>query len=305
MAFFKQFIVVILSFLLAVSLLLLPLCIAVYSTILNEKTITSLLEELDYTEIIDNAIEQTLFENLPDKIHAESLAIFKKEISKVSRENAVHVFHDFYRYINNASNNFNPVIDLGELKQSIKIEFQNSLKKSVNAEYYNKNNKNIDQEFEEFWKNISAQIPNTINIMELMKNNEIDNLLPEIKKGIKIFKIIQTCLIIYLIISMITIGLLKARLKLIFLCFSKILTTTGVLVGIFFLLYLVLYKFNSISLNQFSLQGIPADKIFILIKKFFHPWFIFTIIYLVAGIGMQITGNILKTESIQPGTNEL
>ena len=182
MNFLKGLILSFLSFLLFLSLSLFGLTLTLNNTILNPDFVTSELDSLDIGLLAEELISEQV--PLDGEFMIEYLDDAIADLEPWIKEQANAVIEPAYDYFLGNSQSFSVVIPLETMKESLKDSLKEAILQSPPPELAGLSPAEIEQYFDEFYQELSQQIPSTFEFSLSSLSPEVLATLEQVRQGV-------------------------------------------------------------------------------------------------------------------------
>lgn len=195
--------------------------LVINTTILDSDFMLTTLSSFDFSPLLEEVIKNQIEGDIPRGIR-EELSI---KIKGLLEKRLKSVVEPFYDYILGKSEDLKVIISIKSLKEELKpilLEFLLNSQPKENHQY-------IKKEFDNYWKEFSSELPDNLDIGQLLKTNEAYETIENVKEVISIFRQITNILIASSIILGILIILVQRNLKNLLIIFGVIFSLLGLL----------------------------------------------------------------------------
>lgn len=166
----KGFALAILGIILFISLSLLGLAIALNATVMNPDFIIKEMNKLDVTSLVKEQAQNFIpAAPIPPEYRGTAVAVLDKAITtlepwvKQQVNTAIYSFYDYFKGINPT---FSITINTQEIKQPLHDIIRDAFLKSPPKEFSGVPQAMLEQQFEQFWSQYTAGIPQTYTVTE-------------------------------------------------------------------------------------------------------------------------------------------
>jgi hypothetical protein len=209
-----------LSFLLFVSLVGFGLAFTVNRTVLNPYFIVSRLDTLDASSLMAEALKEGVPEEVMAMVPAglidEVLDDVLSELEPWLKEQIAGAVYTVYDYLWGRSQNLSLAVDVAPLKEEVRDKLRQALLTSPPAGLEMIPPAELGRLFDEFYEQISGEIPSTLEINESTLNELIPDIMPALiraRRYVGYFQIIYWALIISTALFIMGIILLERRVR--------------------------------------------------------------------------------------------
>lgn len=287
MKFLKGLALSLLNFLLFLSLSTFGLVLTLNYTILNPDFVVSQIDRLDVAPLIKEQIQipseaQFMTEAIDDTI--ADLEPWMKEQINAS-------IYSGYDYFMGRSQGLSIVIYLEPVKESLRNNLREAFLQSPPPELAALPPAQIEQIFNQFYEQISKQIPTTFEFNESLLPPEVMATLEQVRQGFGYFQLGYQALIGFIVLVILGIILLNRQVR----SATRGIGTTFLVIGAFGLIEIFLT--TRFAWPQMAQLGIPSPLqtwIPQLLSDFLAPLQMFSIGLLAAGVVLLIVSFVYK-----------
>ena len=209
-----------LSFLLFVSLSGFGLAFTVSRTVLNPDFIISRLDKLELAPLVYDLLLAQVPEEVtaivPAELIEEALDSVLVDLEPWLREEAAKAIYTGYDYLLGRSQNLSLVVDVEPVKEAVRDKMRQTLLESPPAGLEMIPPDQLGRLFDQFYEQISEQIPTTLEVNESTLNElspDIMPLLAQVRRYIGYFRIVYWALIVSSALFIMGIILLDRRVR--------------------------------------------------------------------------------------------
>jgi len=298
MKFLKGLALGLLGFLLFLSLVVFGLALTINQTILNPDFVVSEVNKLDISSLAGEFIsEQIPSGQIPqgEQLMTEVLDDTIADLEPWIKEQVTDVVHSGYDYLLGESQSLSLVISTEPLKESLKDNLRSTFNQLIPPELAGAPPEMIDAYFNQFYEQLSQQIPPTFDISQEMIGPEAMTTLEQVRQYISYFQIGYKALIAFILVLIAGIILIHRQVK----------GATRQL-GITFLVYgvpgyggiLAAKHFAGAQLAQFITQpGLPTSLqawLLQFVDDLVAPLEMYSLGILIAGVALLIVSFVYK-----------
>lgn len=273
--------------------------LVINTTILDSDFMLTTLSSFDFSPLLEEVMKDQIKGDIPKEI-MEELSIKIKGLLEKRLKSVIEAFYD---YLLGKSGDIKVIISIKSLKEELKPMLLEFLLESQPKE----NHRYIKKEFDKYWKEFSSELPDNLDIGQLLKTNKAYETIENVKEVISIFRQIMNILIAVSIILGLLIILVQRNLKNLLIIFGVIFSLLGLLfipAGLYSnytgLFERFAHEINGNEIPQFAY--IAAETFF---KALAGKVQVFGISYLAAGasciVGAVIVGRSEKEKSQKNG----
>ncbi|MFC1992802.1 hypothetical protein ACFLV3_03215 [Chloroflexota bacterium] len=277
-----------LGFLLFVSLSTLGLAITLNQTILNPDFVAAEIDKLDASSLIKDMIQ------LPPDAQFMAGTIDKTidELEPWIKDQVNANVYSGYDYLLGKTESLNIAISTEPVKESLRDNLHDEFMKSIPPELAALSPAQIEQYFDQYYEELSAQIPSTIEFDKNSLPPEVNSTLEQVRQGISYYQIGYWVLIAFTALVIAGIILINRQLK----RTTRSIGVTCLIVGAFgFIEAFLSARYAGQLLAQFGdipvqLQTWMAQ----LISDFMAPLQTYSIGLLIAGVVLLVVSFVYK-----------
>jgi len=289
MKLLKGLALTLLSLLLFLSLSIFGLALTLNNTILNPDFVVSELDRLD----ISSLAKEFISEQIPpeEELMAEVLDDTIADLEPWIREQVSDSVYSSYDYLIGRSQSLSLVISLEPLRDSLKSNLREAVLRSPPPELAGVPPAEVERYFNEFYQQISEQIPPTFEFDESSLSPEVLAQLEQVRQAIGYFQLGYKALIGFILLLILGIILINRQVKGATRGIGITFLSCGVpwFAGILVAKYLAGTQIAQLDIPS-QLQGwLPQ-----LVDDFLAPLEIFSIGLLVGGVGLIIVSFLYK-----------
>ena len=246
----KSFALTLLNFLLFLSLSVFGLAFMLNTTLLNPDFVVSELNKIDVPLMTGELVNLETAQQQDVEFAAEALDATVVELEPWIKEQVSDVVFSGYDYLLGRSQHLNVIIPMEPVVDSLKSNLKESLLASPPPELAGASPAAIDQYLSGYYRQISEDIPPTLEVTESSLSPDVLVMLEMVKQYIRYFQIGYPALIAFMVILVLGIILISRNLK----------NTTRSL-GITLLFYGVLEYASIVLTRRFVLPQVPLGEI--------------------------------------------
>lgn len=133
---------------------------------MNEEVLVKIINRADFSSLIEEGLEEN-YPGLPEELKVS----IKSEINRTVKNKSTLLISSLFRFFRGESDTIEP-LDLKSFKENIKKELLEYTQKSVSPGAWEQNKAVIVKKFEENWRQMAAQIPDSIDLIGEIKKAE-------------------------------------------------------------------------------------------------------------------------------------
>ncbi len=292
MKFVKGLALSLLSFLLFLSLSIFGLAFLLNQTILNPDFVVSELDRLDISSLAKELLSEQITpeEELIAEVLTDTIADLEPQI----REQVNTVIYSSYDYLMGRSQSLSVVIPLEPLKESLRDNLWQAFLESLPAALAGASSAEIEQYFDDFYQELSEQIPSTFEFNEGWLAEVLGVGLAQFemaKQYIGYFQAGYKLLIGLIVLLIAGIILIDHQVRSASRKLGAILLPEGVLmlVGVFVVKYLARTQIAQLDIRPYFQELLPQ-----LVSDFVAPLLMLSIGLLVGGVALLIVSFLYK-----------
>jgi len=294
MKFLKGLAIGLLGFLLFLSLSVFGLALMINQTVLNPDFVTSQVNKLDMSSLAGEFLSGLIpSEQIPqgEELMAEVLDDTITDLEPWIKEQLNTVIYSSYDYLMGESQTLSLVISTEPLKESLRDNLKSAFMQSIPPELAGAPPEMIDAYFNQYYQQLSQEIPSTIDISQEMIGPEVMSTLEQVRQYVSYFQVGYRALI----------GFMLLLIGLIILIHRQVRGTTRQL-GITFLTYgipgyvgiFVVKNFAGAWLAQLGLPSTFQAWLPQLVNDFVAPLEMFSLGILIGGVALLIASFVYK-----------
>ena len=295
MKFLRGLTLGLLSFLLFLSLSVFGLGLTINQTVLNPDFVASQVDKLDMSSLAEEFLSEQITLEGEQELVAGVLDDTIADLEPWIKEQASAVIHSGYDYLMGESQSLSLVISTEQLKETLRDNLRSVFYQSIPPELAGASPSEIDAYFNQYYQQLSEQIPTTIDISESIISPEVMTTLEQVRQYIGYFQIGYQALIAFILILIAGIILIHRQVRGATRRLGITFLTYGVpgYVGIFVAKY-----FAGAQLTQLTTQlGFPASLqagLPQLVDDFLAPLEMFSLGILIGGVALLVASFVYK-----------
>ncbi len=284
------------------------LALTLRNTILNTDFVVSLVDELDISSLAGGFLKEKLTEGIPEGAEYlggyidESLDDVLTELEPWFKEQISDAADPILDYLLGESQSLSVVISLQPVKESLKDNLRDVFLQSPPPELAGVPQAALEPYFNQFYGELSAQMPSTFEFNESLLGTEIpaniaealagaEGVLEQVRQGISYFQLGYNALIGFIVLVILGIILIKREVRSI----TRGIGITFLVVGAFG--FIETFLADHFAWPQMAQLGIPPSLqtwITQLANDFLAPQQLFSEVLLAAGVVLVIVSFVYK-----------
>lgn len=289
MKFLKGLTLSLLSFLLFLSLSVFGLVLTANQTVLNPDFVVSQVNKLDMSSLAEEFLSEQITLEGEQELVAGVLDDTIADLEPWIKEQASAIIYSGYDYLMGRSQSLSLVISTEQLKESLRDNLRSVFYQSIPPELAGASPSEIDAYFNQYYQQLSEQIPPTIDISEEMISPEVMTTLEQVRQYIGYFQIAYPALIAFILVLIAGIILIHRQVR----------GATRQL-GITFLTYGVpgyvgIFVFKNFAGAWLAQLGLPSTFLaWLPVEDLVAPLEIFSLGVLIGGVALLVASFVYK-----------
>jgi hypothetical protein len=212
MKFLKGFALFILGTLLFLSLFIFGPAFMLNQTILNPDFVTSQVNNLDITSLAGDILSQQIPSG-EEELTAEALSETLADLEPWLKEQTADAVNSFYDYLEGGSQHLSLEVPLEPIKESLRENLREAFLQSLSPELAGLSPAELEQYFNEYYQQISQEIPSTLELDESSIPPEVMATLGQAKQYVGYFNLGYTALIGFILLLILLIILVHREVR--------------------------------------------------------------------------------------------
>ena len=289
MKFLKGLALSLLSLLLFLSLTIFGLALTLNNTILNPDFVVTELERLNVSSLAKEMLSEQI--PLEGEFMTEALDDIVADLEPWIKEQVSVITYSSYDYLLGKSQSLSVVISLEPVKENLRDNLREALFQSPPPDLQGLPQAEIEQYFDEFYQQISGQIPSTFEFDERLLGPEVMAILVQVRQGIGYFQTGYKALISFIFILILGIILLNRQVR----GATRSIGSTFLSYGV--IEYAGIWATKYFATAQLPQLGIPSSLqawIPQLVSDFLAPLEMFSLGLLIGGVALLIVSFVYR-----------
>ena len=212
MKFLKGFALFILGTLLFLSLSIFGPAFMLNQTFLNPDFVTSQVDKLDITALAEDILSQQIPSG-EEELTAEALRETVADLKPWLKEQTAGAVNTFYDYLEGRSQSLSLVVPLDRVKESLRENMREAFLQSPPPELAGLSPAELEQYFNEYYQQISQEIPSTFELDESSIPPEVMATLGQAKQYVGYFNLGYTAMIGLILLLILLIILIHHQIR--------------------------------------------------------------------------------------------